>query len=146
MVGDSSREFGAYATGRSQYRGEFVYHAIPGMLVAAGAGEMRIRVDWDYGSNPAGLDEIPISITYRAANIFPYTPRAEYQWPVPELVDQGDGYKEYVIKLEKSMADAFYQSQSNWAWMVNNEGEETESASINSCGNCGVQEIGRAHV
>lgn len=125
VAGAEPKEFAAgYALSRSTYNSGFVVRPDPlengSVLVPPRTKELLAHLEWTTTSpSPHAW-----SLTYRPANERFWDMRDPGQMLKPSPSAQGASSRDYVIPVDPIQADQFYQSRSNWFFMLNVEGEE----------------------
>lgn len=115
--------------------GFFHVGASEGRIVPPGTKELHARIEWGYDA-PVVNDAF--SLSYRPANVNRFQWKDPADLIVPEPTESGTNYRTYVIPVDPEQTDAFYQIRSNWAFLLNMEGEEDDWKWVNPCGACEV--------
>lgn len=100
-------------------------------LVPPATGYLRINLSWTY-SLPAFNQ--PLSVTYSAANVAPQQRNDVSKFEKMTPVAQTATSRSYIVALKPEQTDSFYQRISNWAFLWNVEGAESDPGYVHMCG------------
>lgn len=127
VVAGTEKSYAAgYSLSRSTYGSNFVVRPDEtengSVLVPPRTKELLVHLEWTTSSPQPE----PWSLTYRPANVrfFDMKDPGDMLKPAPSA--KGATSRDYVIAVEPGQEDQFYQSKSNWYFMLNLEGKEAD--------------------
>ncbi|MBI2077930.1 MAG: carboxypeptidase regulatory-like domain-containing protein [Euryarchaeota archaeon] len=122
---------GAYSVSRNGVNpGNFGILLEEGVLIPPGTGKLRATVEWKYSQ---AVNNAAWSLTYKAANVHPLKVADPGKYSKPTATERGTASRTYEFDLKPGETDAFYQTKSNWKFMINVEGEEGDWKYVNGC-------------